>query len=277
VTSLRKGRLMTDLTGKCAIVVGVAPGNIGQAIARTLADLGADVIIAGRNPTTVTNAGRQLGLAGCRCDITVEEDLAGLTQLAIERHGHVDIAVNAVGRNLVGPLLDVSRADLSAVVEVQVVGTFLFLQAMIRAMDRGGSIIQISSVTSQALLPDHAAYMATKAAGDMLVRSAALDFGPRGIRINSISPGATADAPMAQAIMQDPVAQEAIRQIVPLRRIGTMQDVAEAAAWLASDRCFMTGENIQINGGTAIHTLQTIGTAQPDLRSRARAENTSSN
>lgn len=251
--------VMNDLTGKSAIVIGVAPGNIGQAITRKFADLGADVVVGGRSATTAGEAVREMGLPSCRCDITVEEDLADLTQFAIDLHGHVDIAVNAVGRNLVGPLLDVSRSDLAAVIEVQLVGTFLFLQAMIRAMDRGGSIIQVSSVTSQALLPDHAAYMATKAAGDTLVRSAALDYGSRGIRVNSLSPGATADAPMARALMQDPEARENLRRTIPLRRIGTMQDIADAAAWLAGDQCFMTGENIQINGGTALHVLQSRG------------------
>jgi NAD(P)-dependent dehydrogenase (short-subunit alcohol dehydrogenase family) len=103
---------------------------------------------------------------------------------------------------------------------------------------------------------DHAAYMATKAAGDVLIRSIAYDYGPRGIRANSLSPGGTLDAPMAAQVMQDPMAMEELRNRVPLRRIGTIQDVADAALWLAGDRCFVSGENIQVSGGVAMHRLR---------------------
>ena len=243
---------MSKLTGKTAIVIGVARGNIGEAIAQKFVELGAHVLIAGRSAETIEQSGRKLGVAARTCDITREEDLEKLTALAKANHGCVDVAVNAVGMNLVRPLLDVTLCELQAVVGAQFIGPFLFLQAMIRAMDRGGSIIQISSVTSQTLLPDHAVYMATKAAGEMLVRSAAHDFGCRGIRVNSLSHGATLDDPMAREIMEDADQRELIRKLVPLGRIGTRQDVANAAAWLAGDECFMTGENIQINGGAAI-------------------------
>ncbi|UZW57464.1 SDR family oxidoreductase [Sphingobium sp. JS3065] len=247
---------MSDLKGKTAIVIGVSQANIGRAIAQHFMELGADVIVAGRNEADVDRTGRELGVLTRRCDITLEEDLEDLTRFAIERYGHVDVAVNAVGANLVRPFLEVTRAELDAVVKTQFIGTFQFLQAMIRAMESsGGSIIQISSVTSQALLPDHAAYMASKAAGDMLVRSAAFDFGHRNIRVNSLSPGATLDAPMASEIMQDRTAREEICDMIPLGRIGTARDVADAAAWLAGDHCFMTGENLQINGGIAIPAL----------------------
>lgn len=244
---------MSDLKGKTAIIIGVSQANIGRAIAQRFAELGAQVIIAGRNEAHVAQQGRELGVVARRCDITVEQDLDDLVRFAADNHGRVDVAVNAVGMNLVRPFLEVTRADLDAVLQTQFTGTFFFLQAMIRAMENsGGSIIQISSVTSQVLLPDHAVYMASKAAGDMLVRSAAFDFGHRNIRINSLSPSATLDAPMAAGILQDRVVREEIRSMIPLGRFGTTRDVADAAAWLAGDHCFMTGENLQINGGVAI-------------------------
>ena len=251
--------VMTNLTDKTAIVIGVAPGNIGEAIAQKFVELGANVVIAGRSAEAIEKSGRNLVVAARTCDITREEDLERLAAFAKAHHGDVNVAVNAVGMNLVRPLLDVTLSELQAVVEAQFIGPFLFLQAMIRVMSRGGSIIQISSVTSQTVLPDHAAYMATKAAGDMLVRSAAFDFGCRGIRINSLSPGATLDSPMARDFMEDAAQREIIRRLVPLQRIGTRQDVANAAAWLASDECFMTGENIQINGGAGIPSFHMAG------------------
>ncbi|WP_176598953.1 MULTISPECIES: SDR family oxidoreductase [Sphingobium] len=248
---------MIDLNGKSAIVLGVGAGNIGLAIARRFRDLGADVVIAGRNRHANSKIGSELGVPAVRCDITEKDDLAALIDSTKGRYGKVDIAVNAVGVNLVAPFLEVTIEELKRVIDVQFTGTFLFLQSMLGAMTAGGSIIQISSVTSQALLPDHAAYMATKAAGDVLVRSAAFDFGHRGIRVNSLSPGATLDAPMAGGIMRDSLAREEVRKLIPMGRIGTVQDVADAAAWLASDTCFVTGENIQINGGIALQALST--------------------
>lgn len=248
---------MKRFDGKVAIVVGVSnSGNIGQAIARRFASLGADLVVCGRDEAKVMDVGDELGVSALRCDITSAADLETVTRFAHDRYGHVDIAINAVGVNLVKPFLDVTRAELDKVVTTQFIGTFLFMQAMMRAMDPGGSIIQISSVTSTALLTDHAAYMATKAAGDMLVRSVAFDFGWRGIRVNSLSPGATADAPMAAEFMQDPSAREKIRRGIPLGRVGTTLDVADAAVWLAGDECFVTGENIQVNGGAGMHALQ---------------------
>lgn len=250
---------MIDLKGKTAIVLGVSSGNIGEAIAQKFKDLGAEVIIGGRNNAVIADVGRRMGVESAACDITDQSALRALASLGVSKSGHLDIAVNAVGENLVRPLLEVSRSELERIVQVQFIGPFLFLQAMIGAMSRGGSIIQISSVTSTALLPDHAAYMATKAAGETLARSAALDFGSRGIRINSLSPGATLDAPMAKDLMADHAAREAVRNLIPLGRLGTAEDVANAAAWLASDGCFITGENIQVNGGTAIHALRPTG------------------
>ncbi len=247
---------MIGLEGKTAIILGVSRDNLGQAIALQFKKLGANVFIGGRNAATIAELGQNMGVEARRCDVTSAQDLDSFARAVVDAHGHLDIAVNAVGKNLVGPFLAVSRQELEAIVETQFIGCFLFLQAMVGAMDRGGSIIQISSVTSQALLPDHAAYMATKAAGETLVRSAALDFGPRGIRVNSLSPGATLDAPMAREMMEDDEARELIRNLIPLRRIGTAADVANAAAWLASDACFVTGENIQVNGGVAMHALR---------------------
>ncbi|AEG50945.1 3-oxoacyl-(acyl-carrier-protein) reductase [Sphingobium chlorophenolicum L-1] len=246
---------MIDLEGKSAVVLGVGAGNIGLAIARRFRDLGADVVIAGRNGHAISRIGRELGTPAVCCDITDKEGLDALVSNAKDRYSKVDIAVNAVGMNLVAPFLEVTVEELNKVIGVQFAGTFLFLQAMLGAMTGGGSIIQVSSVTSRALLPDHAVYMASKAAGDVLVRSAAFDFGHRGIRVNSLSPGATLDAPMARGIMQDPLAREEVRKLIPLGRLGTIQDVADAAAWLACDACFITGENIQVNGGIALQAL----------------------
>jgi len=244
------------LQGKVALVLGAGTAqNMGQAIAAKFASEGAAVMSAGRNGAELARFASAIGGESCRCDITSESDLAALIAETGARLGGLDIAVNATGVNLVKPFLQVERADLDKVIGVQFVGTFQFLQAVLREISDGGSIIHISSVSASALLPDHAAYMASKAAGDVLVRAVAAEFGRRGIRVNSIAPGPTEDTPMAAAVLAVEGMRARIRANVPLGRLGTAADVAEAALWLASDRSFITGEVLQINGGRAIPQL----------------------
>jgi NAD(P)-dependent dehydrogenase (short-subunit alcohol dehydrogenase family) len=101
------------------------------------------------------------------------------------------------------------------------------------------------------MLNDHAAYMGTKAGLDHVIRCIANEYGSRGIRANSISPGLT-DTPMTAGAKNIPGVFETYRACYPLGRIGTSEDIAEAAAWLASDECFMTGQNLQVNGGLTL-------------------------
>jgi NAD(P)-dependent dehydrogenase (short-subunit alcohol dehydrogenase family) len=122
---------------------------------------------------------------------------------------------------------------------------------MIKVMTQGGSLIQISSATATIMLNDHAAYMGAKAGTDHVIRCVANEFGQRGIRANSISPGLT-DTPMTAMHKEVPGLFEAFRERYPLGRIGTSADIAAAAVWLASDECYMTGENLQVNGGLTL-------------------------
>ena len=134
---------------------------------------------------------------------------------------------------------------------LQFIGPFYFFQAMIGAMTQGGSIIRISSATATIMLNDHAAYMGAKAGTDHVIRCVANEFGERGIRANSISPGLT-DTPMTAGAKQTPGVFEAFAAAYPLGRVGTSDDIAAAAVWLASDECFMTGQNLQVNGGLTL-------------------------
>lgn len=244
------------LKGKVAVVLGAAsPGNIGQAIARRFALEGAKVVVAGRHLAELEAFGRATGASFELCDITQESNLRRLVEHTIQQFGGLDIAVNAVGRNHRKSLLETTPTELDEMTAVQFMGPFLFMQAVVSGMrdcKRGGSIIQISSVTSTIMLHDHALYMATKAGVDHLVRAVAYDYGVDGIRVNSISPGPTSDAPMAAYVFQDQRFVEQLKLAYPLRRIGTVADVAEAAVWLAEDTCFLTGQLLQVNGGLTL-------------------------
>ena len=247
---------MGFLDGKVALVLGAGTANnMGQSIAARFAAEGASVMVAGRNADELARFAENIEGASRTCDITSKADLDELIASTLARFGKLDIAVNATGLNQVKPFLDVSIGELRRVTDVQFIGTFLFMQAVLRHIANNGSIIQISSVSASALLPNHATYMATKAASDVLVRALACEFGSRGVRVNSIAPGPTADTPMAASVLADPAMKQRISNATPLGRLGTANDIADAALWLASDHSFITGEVLQVNGGRAIPRL----------------------
>lgn len=256
------------LRGKAAVVLGAAgQGNMGQVIARRFRDEGAQVLVAGRHLGELQRFAREIGGHAAACDITKQSDVSALADTALAAMGSVSIAVNATGWGLLKPFLETTPEELQQMTALQFIGPFYFYQAMLRAMTSGGSIIQISSATATIMLNDHAAYMGTKAGTDHVIRCVAHEFGSRGIRANSISPGLT-ETPMTAQAKQVPGLFDAFLKSYPLGRIGTTDDIAAAAVWLASDECFMSGENLQINGGL---TLRRNPTAEEIAASVTRA------
>lgn len=246
---------MDKLNGKIAIVLGAAGrDNMGQTIARRLARDGASVVVAGRDPGALKQLAEEIDGLHVVCDITSRQDLNHLVTYTTEQLGGLDIGVNCVGWGLFKPFLDTTDQELSQMIDIQFRGPFQFLQEVIPATRSGGSIVQISSITSEILLPDHAAYMGTKAGIDHVIRSVANDFGARGIRINSVSPAMT-DTPMNAAAKAIPGFFDAFLPYYPLGRIGTMDDIAAAVAWLVSDECFMTGQTVRVDGGLSLRGL----------------------
>jgi len=245
------------LAGKAAIVIGAANrGNMAQVIARRFRDEGAQVTVAGRKMDELSRFAAEIGGHAIACDITDRDQVQSLAQGARAAMGSVSIGVNATGWGLLKPFLENSVEEIDQMMDLQFKGPFLFCQAMIEAMSGGGSIIQISSATAKIMLNHHAAYMGCKAGTDHVIRCVANEFGDRGIRANSISPGLT-DTPMTADAKQVPGLFDSFLAGYPLGRIGTSEDIASAAVWLASDECFMTGENLQVNGGLTLRSNPT--------------------
>jgi NAD(P)-dependent dehydrogenase (short-subunit alcohol dehydrogenase family) len=243
---------MDRLKGKTAVVLGAAgQGNMGQAIARRFRAEGAQVVVAGRKLDELRRFAAEIGAHAAPCDITRLGELEALAKFAVEKMGPLSIAVNCTGWGLLTPFLETTGEQLVQMTALQFIGPFQFCQEMIKVMTHGGSIIQISSATATIMLNDHAAYMGAKAGTDHVIRCVANEFGQRGIRANSISPGLT-DTPMTAAAKRVPGLFECFRERYPLGRIGTSEDVAAAAVWLSSDECYMTGENLQVNGGLCL-------------------------
>ena len=248
---------MKRLDGKRALILGASSaGNMGQVMARRFRAEGAEVFVSGRKQEALADFARANAMLHHPCDITCEASIRELAEAAVTGMGGIDIAVNATGWGLLTPFLATSADELEAMTKLQFIGPFRFFQEMVRRMarsggGRGGSIIQISSATATIMLNDHAAYMGTKAGTDHVVRCIAHEFGEEGIRANSISPGLT-DTPMTAEARQVPGVFEAFLGGYPLGRIGTPEDIAAAAVFVASDECFMTGENLQVNGGLTL-------------------------
>lgn len=248
---------MGRLAGRKAVVLGASSkDNMGQHIARRLIAEGARVLVSGRKADVLDVFADETGCAAHACDLTDEASVTALADEAAARLGGIDIAINATGWGLLRPFLDNSRDELEAMTALQFIGPFQFFQAMLRKMatnlgGAGGSLIQISSATATIMLNDHAAYMGTKAGIDHVIRCIANEFGVQGIRANSISPGLT-ETPMTAEATAIPGIVDAFLPSYPLGRIGTSADIAAAVVWLASDECFMTGQNLQVNGGLTL-------------------------
>jgi NAD(P)-dependent dehydrogenase (short-subunit alcohol dehydrogenase family) len=243
---------MGRLDGKRALVLGAAArDNMSQSIARRFADEGAQVVVAGRHLEELQRFAGEIGGHALYCDITKREDNQVLVREAVGRLGGIDIAVNGTGWGLLKPFELTTEAELRRMTDLQFIGPFLFFQAVVPAMRDGGSLIQISSATATIMLEDHAAYMGTKAGFDHVIRCLANEYGKHGIRANSISPGLT-ETPMTAGARAVPGIFETYQSRYPLGRIGTQDDIAAAALWLASDECFMSGQNLQINGGLTL-------------------------
>jgi NAD(P)-dependent dehydrogenase (short-subunit alcohol dehydrogenase family) len=256
--------MMKWLDGKVALVLGAAGrDNMGQVIAARLAGEGATIAVAGRHRDELARFAGTIGGAAFDCDITAKADIDALVTDVAARFGRIDIAVNATGWGKGAPFADLAEEDLDRMVAIQLKGPYHFLAALSKAMGAGGSIVQISSATSRLMVPDYAAYQATKAGVDQLIRVFANDFGPKGIRANTISPGFT-ETPMTTDAFAVPGLTDAFVAQYPLGRVGTSDDIAAAVVWLASDECFMTGENLQVNGGLPLRgnpTAAEIGAA----------------
>jgi len=243
---------MGRLKGKVAFVLGAAgEGNMGQVIARRFAAEGATVAVGGRNLATLTQLADETGGYAVKCDITRMKDIKRSVNSIIDQYGKLDIAVNSTGWGLLVPFEETSEEDLQAMMDLQFKGPYQFMQVLVGKLSSSSSIIQISSAGATILVGNHHAYIGTKAGIDHVVRAVADEFGVRGIRANSISPGLTA-SPMTEVHLATPGLLEAFIKEYPLGRLNTSEDVAAAAVFLASDECFMTGQNLQVNGGLTL-------------------------
>ncbi|HTN49164.1 MAG TPA: glucose 1-dehydrogenase [Burkholderiaceae bacterium] len=247
------------LANKVALVTGGAGLNgLGFATARMLASQGAKVVILDLAQADPAAAAAKLGSEhlGVVADVTNKASCEAAASTALARFGRIDILVNNAGITQPRKTLDISEADYDAVLNVSLRGTLLASQAVLPAMrkQKSGSIICISSVSAQRgggiLGGPH--YSAAKAGVLGLARAMAREYGPEGIRVNSITPGLIATDINKGKIPDDRMG--GILEQIPLARIGEPSDIAGAVVFLASDLSkYCTGVTLDVNGGMLIH------------------------
>jgi NAD(P)-dependent dehydrogenase (short-subunit alcohol dehydrogenase family) len=234
-----------------ALVTG-AGGGIGGAIAARLAREGFRVACSDVGAEAAERAAAEIeGARGFACDLRSEAEVDGLRDAVTRELGAPWLLVNAAGVFFEHEITDLSLEHWDLVMNVNARGTFLTCRALLGAMARAGSgcIVNIASTAGLSGGHTRAAYNASKGAVVMFTRSLAIDWGPRGVRVNCVCPGLI-DTPMADWIRHDEIRLAAFERSVPARRIGTPADVADAVAYLASDGAsYMHGSTLVVDGG----------------------------
>lgn len=235
---------------KVVIVTGAASG-IGLATAKrfgsegarvVIADMKADKAAAGADEVKRCGAPDALGLA---CDVSDEDQVASVVAKARERWGGLHVVVNNAGLMIFKPLEEQTREDWLRVLNVDLLGAFYFIKQAFLHMDRGGAIVNVSSIHAIETTPLVSAYAAAKAAVVSLTRSASLEGAAKGIRINAVLPGAV-NTPM---LWQNPNVKSGLEQI-DRGALGQPEDLAAVIAFLASDEAeFVRGSSVIVDGG----------------------------
>jgi NAD(P)-dependent dehydrogenase (short-subunit alcohol dehydrogenase family) len=260
VNQISDGDRSVSLRGRAVIVTGAASG-LGRACADVAARRGASLLLVDRDGDRLREVAGELEAPSDTCDLSDVAVAPRLVDRCRAEHGAVDGLVNAAGIFQTRPLLDITPEDFDRMVAVNLRAVFFMQQAAARAMsERGrGSIVNLSSTAGRVGRPHAAHYAAVKAGVIALTRSAAMALAPSGVRVNALCPGLI-ETPMIDRIRHERSAvfgttpqdvQRGWEALIPMGRLGTAEDVAEAAAFLLSDAAaYVTGENLGINGGT---------------------------
>ena len=248
-----KGENM-ELSGKTALVTGAGRG-IGAAIAKKLADKGATVIInySGNDKAAqdtlddITADGNKAEIY--KCNVADYEEVEHMIQYVVQKYKKIDILINNAGITRDGLIMRMSEKDFDDVIDVNLKGTFNCIRHVARQMikQRCGRIVNMSSVVGIAGNAGQVNYAASKAGVIGITKSAAKELAARGITVNAIAPGYI-DTDMTRVLSDD--IKDGIVSQIPLKRMGQVSDIADAAVFLVSDRAsYITGQVLSVDGG----------------------------
>jgi glucose 1-dehydrogenase len=267
VPAERSADALPGLKGKNVLVTGGSSG-IGQAIAVRFAQYGANVAInylhqpeeahdTEEQVHACVHRVRQEGVQDVLVggDVSDEADVVRMVREAADGLGGLDILVNNAGIQISRPSEELSSADFDRVLAVNLRGSFLCAREAIRAFlagDHGGSIVNVSSVHQLIPKPNYLGYSTSKGGMQNLTRTLALEYAPRGIRVNGVGPGATV-TPINRAWIDDPVKRAQVEEHIPMRRAGDAEEMAGVTCFLASDlAAYITGQTLFVDGGLTL-------------------------
>lgn len=244
------------MEGKVALVTGAAAG-IGRATALAFARAGADVLLADVDEARGRDAAEEVAALGVGArfvvaDVTDQASVDAMVASAVDAFGGLDAAFNNAGVEPPGaPLAEGTRADWDRILAVDLTGVWSCMVAELpRLVERGGSIVNCSSIAGLVGFPGSAPYVAAKHGVVGLTRTAALDYAEQGVRVNAVCPGVI-DTEMIERFTQgDQDARRALVAVEPVGRLGRAEEVAAAVVWLSSEQAsFVTGEALAVDGG----------------------------
>lgn len=248
-----------DLSGRVAVITGASKG-IGRAIALECAKMGATVVVSSRKIAACQAVVAEIEAGGGKasafaCNVGSKPDLEALVAHAMREHGRIDVLIpNAAINPVYGPSSEVSDEIWNKVLTSNVTATHWLCQMVLPGMAErgGGSVILLSSIASTVGAAKIGIYAISKAAEAQLARNLAVEWGERGIRVNSIAPGVI-KTDFAKALYENPKAAATIANMTCLKRIGEPGDIAGVAVFLASDAArYITGQFILVDGGSSI-------------------------
>jgi 3-oxoacyl-[acyl-carrier protein] reductase len=239
---------LSEWQGKVALVTGGTRG-IGRAIAAALAERGVQVTITGRDAHRVAETARELSVSGKAVDVSDRSAVDSAVKALAEERGRIDILVNNAGITRDNLLLRMKPEEWDAVMRTNLDGLYYCSQAVLRPMirQRGGRIINMSSVVGLTGNPGQANYAASKAAILGFTKALAREVASRQVTVNAVAPGYI-ETDMTREIGE--AARKTLHDAIPMQRIGTPEDVAAAVLYLASEGAsYVTGQVISVNGG----------------------------
>lgn len=242
---------MSSLKRKTAVVLGASgTNNFGTAIARQLASQGVNVVVAGRRKEPLIALANEINGLAVSCDVTEEDQIQSLFDRALQEFGNVDIAVNSAGIHAGGRIAELDADKIRPTLETSFIGALLFFKWAAAAMKSGGSVITISSLTTRLPGPELAVYSGARAGIDHAIKIAALEYAEKGIRFNSIAAGLIQTDMTAPFFGIDALI-DAYVQDTPVGRMGTVEDMAQAALFLADGERsgFINGQVLDLSGG----------------------------
>jgi glucose 1-dehydrogenase len=243
------------LNDKVAIITGAARG-IGLSCAERFTAEGAKVVLTDILDEAGTAEAKRLGATYLHCDVSKSSDVNATVAAVMEKFGRVDILMNNAAISISADFLDMTEADYDRVIDINLKGSFLMLQACARRMVAqvkegrpAGCIINMSSVNDTLAIPAIISYCIAKGGVSQLTRATSVYLAPHGIRVNAIGPGSIR-TDMLKAVVNDKTAMNRVMSRTPMARVGEPSEIASIAVFLASDdSSYVTGQTIYADGG----------------------------